>query len=320
MPDPQRYLNAQTVYLKTGVAMQEEEREVRRVLAQRGMRIVARLADEDFIALGAATRHGEQSAVRIISRRGVVVAEDGDSQHLFNPGQVALIEHFGGTLSGYTLVATARIPLARDHGCVTLHRISPDGRALQSVLDVSALGSAACVVNLAPGRDGRVRATVGWPSLYALTTPVVNLDLDLVEPLPGRPAPERPVLKLVTRGEWLEHERARLSTVPLARASFSRRHAVGVARAALASLAGVQMEQQVATYRAAVHYVPPGSLEAELVAATIAHIERGWQDPESAPPAELGEESERPEAPSDGGEPAPDPDAIVIEPEDVAEP
>ncbi|HVZ32162.1 MAG TPA: hypothetical protein VG963_07045, partial [Polyangiaceae bacterium] len=63
---------------------------------------------------------------------------------------------------------------------------------------------------------------------------------------------------------------------------FSERHAIGVARAAFALLAGQNTASQLAAYRTAIAYVRPGSPEAEVVADTLAHVERGWLDPDSA--------------------------------------
>lgn len=327
-PDPQRFFEAQAVYLRPGVGFDQEEREVRRVFAQRGLRLVARFDGPTFIALGAASRGGEESAVRVISQRGVVVAEDASQRDLFAPGSVALIEHFGGSLGDYVLVASARVPAGRDVGCLKMHRILPDGRALEAVLDVAVFGSRACVVNVAPARAGRVRATIGFPGLHALTTPTLEAELVLVEPLLGRPEPEIPVFKLARDGDWLERERARLATVPLARAEFSLRHAVGVARAALSAFLGHDSASQLGSYREAVQRVPSGSAEAMLVAETSAHIERGWLDAGSAPTPKAGEGEDAAPASGDDGRGPPSeagdeaapgdaipPDATLIEPE-----
>jgi hypothetical protein len=315
--DPARHLATELAFLRTGVHIDSEEREVRRVFAQRGLRVVARLAGPSYVALGAATRQGEQSAVRIITQRGVVLAEDASATDLFQPGTVALIEHFGGSLGEYVVAASARVPSGRELGCVTLHRILPDGSVVASTLDVSVFGSLACVANLAPGSGGRIRATVAWPALHALITPSVEVELAFVEPLVGREPPRVPRLKVANQGEWLERERARVSTMRLARAPFSERHAIGVARAALAALAGVDTAQQIAIYREAVQAVLPASPEAEVLTSTVEHIERGWLEPdepsvdtpEAAPPDE--------QAGAEGGEPPEevDPDAIVIEPD-----
>lgn len=281
--EPPPYLNPDLRYWKPGVRIEAEETEVRRVLAQRGLRVVGRLAGPEFVALGAATRDGQHSAVRVISPRGVVVAEDAALDDLFAPAKVVLLEHFGGSFGEYVLVASARLLRGNDAGCVTLQRLLPDGRAIECVLDVGAFGSRACVSNLAPARGGKLRAKVAWPTLSAITTPQLDVEMALVEPLVGHPTPLVPVIKLVEKGKWVETERSRLSMLRLSKASFSERHAAGIARAALARLAGSDDATQADVYRAAVAGVMPASPEAEIVGATAAHIERGWHDGEARP-------------------------------------
>ena len=306
------------MFLQSGVRLEEEERQVRRVLRQRDMRVTARLEGPGFVALGASTRDDRRSAVRVITLRGVVVAEDGAEDDLFAPSRVVLLEHFGGTLGDYVFVATARIPYVRDVGCVSLHRLLPDATAVEVVLDVSALGSRACVSNLAPGGGSKLRARVAWPGLYALRTPQLDVELAFNEPLVGQPVPLIPVAHIVDAPEWLDEERRRLSVVRLSRAPFSDRHQTGIARAALARLAGQSIDVQVAAYRNAIHRVLPNSTEAEVVGDTVAHMERGWDDPrppEAREPADDPREDGRPE-----GEDAPTPvadDAVVIEPDEV---
>lgn len=322
--DPQRHLATELAFLQVGVQLDEEEREVRRVLSQRGMRVVARVAGPSYVALGAATRDGAQSAVRVVSQRGVAYADDAARQDLFRPSTLALLEHFGGSIGEYVLVASARIPSGRDLGCVSLLRVLPDGRVVECTLDVSTFGSRACVANLAPGAAGHVRATIGFPDLHAVGTPVLEVELAFNEAPVGRRTPLIPVLK-VSPGDWVERERLRLSTTRLARAPFSVRHATGVARAALASFAGKERAEQVAVYREAVQQVLPGSAEAEIFSDTLAHIGRGWTDPTAgeAQASEKGEGSGSGQLGPDA--PAADPhaveealqleDATIIEPE-----
>jgi hypothetical protein len=290
-PDHGAYLKNELGFLQLGVRLASEEKEVRRVLAQRGLRVVARLADPHFIALGAATRDGMKSAVRVISPRGVVVASEAALDDLFAPAQVALIEHFGGSIGEYLLVAEARVARGQDAGCVSLYRVLDDGNIVSAVLDVSALGSRACVSNLAPARGGHIAATVAWPGLHALTTPQLDVELAFTTRLLEEQAPLVPVARIVENGDWLARERTRLSTLRLAHAEFSERHAAGVGRAAVALMAGQDTASQVSAYRNAVARVFPNSTESEIMDATTEHIERGWLDPfgrapESDPTAE----------------------------------
>jgi predicted PP-loop superfamily ATPase len=285
------YLEQQLRYLQLGVQLTSEEKEVRRVLAQRGLRVGARLESPEFIALGAATRDGQKSAVRVISRRGVVLASDGALDDLFAPTKVALLEHFGGRLGEYLLIAEAHTRRGQDTGCVTLHRILPDGNAVTAVLDIAPLGSRACVSNLAPARAGRMAATIAWPGLHALATPQLDVELAFVEP-PGELPPRVPVVRLALEGDWLERERLRLSTLRLSRAEFSERHTAGVARAAVALLTGQDAATQASAYRNAVATIYPASMESEVVQETVAHIERGWLDAEATAPAGLDDPRE----------------------------
>lgn len=318
-PDHASYLRNELSFLQLGVQLASEEKEVRRVLAQRGLRVVARLENDSFIALGAATRDGLKTAVRVISRRGVVVANDGALDDIFAPAKVVLIEHFGGNVGDSSFVAESRVTQGQDAGCVTLHRVLPDGNVVAAVLDVSALGSRACVCNLAPARSGYLAGTVAWPGLHALSTPQLDVELAFVETRIGEEPPLIPVLRIARQGEWLERERTRVSTLRLARAQFSERHAAGVARAAVALLLGQDTASQVSLYRNAVASVYPASTEADVMAQTAAHIGRGWLDAEQAPagsPAVQGEPH--------GGEPTePEPvpvqeradgDATMVEP------
>ena len=87
-----------------------------------------------------------------------------------------------------------------------------------------------------------------------------------------------PVAKIVQDGSWLEEERARLEASSRANAEFEERHALGVARAAIALLAGLDREAQVAAYRSSVGRVMPGSQAALIVTDTLDYLERGWAD------------------------------------------
>lgn len=311
--DPHAYLQKELVFLRSGVSLEDEEQQVRRVLLQRNLRVVSRFEGEGFIALGAATRDGALSAVRVITSRGVQIAEDAAQDDLFAPASVSLLEHFGGGFGDYVFVASARIARGRAIGCVTLHRVLPDGSAVQAVLDVSDLGTGACVSNVAQGAAGKLRVTIAWPTLHALETPQIDAELAIVEPPVGQPLPRIPVAKIDVDTAWLGAERERLSVIRLAHAPFSGRHAAGIARAALARLAGQSTDAQIAAYRNAVHRVLPGSTEAETVAATVAYMARGWSDPEEAPPPPVEAPPEVQAAPGDQ-----DPrDAVVIEPDTV---
>ncbi|MET0283140.1 MAG: hypothetical protein ABW352_01665 [Polyangiales bacterium] len=302
--DPRAFLDHEASFLRPGVDLASEEREVRRVLGQRGMRVTGRVEQPGFVALGAASRRA--SAVRVITGRGVVVAEDAEVDDLFHPATLALGEGF--TVGDYTLVGYARTPARQDVGCVTLERILPDATTTPCVIDSSDFGARACVASVSLGRNGALRAKIAWPSLHAYTTPRLDVELDFALQKDEQRAP----LVRLRPGPWIDQETARYNAVQLSKADIATRHAVGVARAALAKLAGKSTSLQVDLYRNALGPMPPGSLEASLASETLRHIQGGWLD--GAEPAEPAEEPEPPvEAPEPIDQPPPD-DAIVVEP------
>ncbi|HEX5655588.1 MAG TPA: hypothetical protein VFX59_00265 [Polyangiales bacterium] len=299
--DPQAFLDYQASFLRPGVNVENEETEVRRVLAQRGLRVKERVQQAGFIALGAANRR--TSAVRVITGRGVVVAEDAEADDLFQPSTLALLDGFA--LGEYSLVAYTRTSVNEAVGCATLQRILPDASAVPCVLDSSDFGARACVSMLAPGRNGQLRAKVAWPSLHT----VAQLDVELAF------APERDERTSVVRlapGPWIDQETSRYNAAQLSKADFATRHAVGIARAALARLTGKSVALQVDLYRNAVGTILPGSLEAEAVGDTLRHIQSGWLEAPAAPQRQPDPPVPEPSAPQPIDEPPPD--SIVVEP------
>lgn len=297
------YLQNEFALVPKGVDVEAEEREVRRVLRQRGLDVVSEVRGAGFVALGAANLSGEKTALRIITGRGVVLAEDAASDDLFSAGRVALDAEFAPALGDYVFVASERTAARADRGCVTLTRILPDGNVVPALLDLGPLGSRACVSSVAHGERGRLSASVAWPSLTLIETPEIHVELAFADTPLGREPPRVPVIKLASAGAWLEEERARLMRVDVRGAPFSERHAQGVARAAIALLSGQDTSQQLSAYRVAVNLVPPGSLEQEMAVETADHIEHGWLDA-----------SDEAALPASGDEAVP-PDAELIEPE-----
>ncbi len=319
--DPQAFLDYEASFLRPGVDLEHEEREVRRVLEQRGMRVTGRLQREGFIALGAANRRA--SAVRVITGRGVVLAEDAEVDDLFKPEKVALLEGFGGSIEDYTLVAYTRTPVHQDVGCVALERVLPDASVVSCVLDVSDFGARACVSSLAPGRNGQLRAKIAWPSLRSFSTPQLDVELGFALQQGEQRAP---ILRMAP-GAWLDRETSRYNAVQLTKADFAARHAVGVARAVLAKLAGKGVSQQIDLYRNALGTLLPGSLESQVAGETLRHIQTGWLDaPEqvreprdveaagSSPARERRDERVIEESTAPVPADLPPPDDIVVEP------
>jgi hypothetical protein len=301
--DPQAFLDREAGFLRAGVDLESEESEVRRVFAQRGLRVKSRVQQAGFVALGAANTRA--SAVRAITARGVVVAEDAEADDLFQPSSVALLDGF--TLGEYSLVAYTRTAANQDVGCVTLVRVLPDATAIPCVLDVSDFGARACVSSVAPGRNGQLRAKVAWPSLHTFSTPQLDVELAFTPE-----QPERTPIVRVAPGAWIDQETTRYKSVQLSKADFAARHAVGVARAALARLTGKTVALQIDLYRNAVGTLLPGSLEAEVVATTLRHVQSGWLDAPEGVRAPEPRVEPNPAAPTPNDEPPPD--SIVVEP------
>jgi hypothetical protein len=309
--DPRAFIEYQASFLRPGVDIATEEGEVERVLGQRGLRVTSRVAQQGFVALGASSRDRRLSAVRVITGRGTVVAEDADADDLFQPEHLELLESFGGTVGEYSLVAYARVPVGREVGCVTMQRLLPDASALACVLDVSDLGARACVSSVSPGRGGRVRAKIAWPSLHAYSTPQLDVELAFDD----KPDTMAPIVRLAP-GPWLDQETTRYNAVVLTRADFSQRHAVGLVRAVLAKLAGKSLSSQIDVYRNAIGTILPASLEAQLASETLRHIQTGWLDaPEPPAPASRPRpaEAENPPEPIEPAQPLPE-DSMLVEP------
>lgn len=288
---PEAHLATERSFLRLGVELAREDEAVRHVLAQRHLSVAAEVRGPMFIALGASTLDARLSAIRVLSPRGVVVAEDAAQDDLFVPGELRLLDHFPSTLGEYHFVAWTRIARGRDLGCATLYRVLPDGSAVQAVLDVSTLGPRACVADLSRAPSGQLSALVAFPGLFAGQTPSLFVELAFQRVPLGREAPLIPVGKIAPGGPWLEAERARVEGSVRGDAPLEERHAIGVARAAVALLAGLNTEAQVAAYRSTVGRVMPGSTGAALVSDTLDHLEHGWADPEAADGAADGRSS-----------------------------
>lgn len=306
-PRAEQHIQNELSFLVPYVDVAAEERAVRGAFGQRRLLVDERQHGSGYVALSATSLDRSRSAVRIITRRGVVVGEDADAQDWFALARVALLPRLSSEESGQPLLGVLKTARGRGDGCITLYQLSPDGRALAVEVQVHRFGSLACVAELRALDDERFVAQVGWPALATLGSPRLEVDLARVKPRLGQ-APDLtpPALRVIEDGDWLDREAIRAARALPANAPFSARHAQGVVRAALALATGRSTDQQLAAYGATLGRVPPGSPEAEVVAATSTHIEHGWSESEPAAPAE-----DQPDAASE----APDPDAIVIEPE-----
>jgi hypothetical protein len=303
-PNGEQHIRNELSFLVPYVDVDQEERAVRGTFAQRRLMMEDTLRGDGYAALAAVSLDHSKSAVRIITRRGVVVGEDADSEDWFAFAQVALLPALP-PVAGQPLIGLLKTARGRSDGCVALYRLFEDGRALQVSMRVERFGSRACVIELRAGGEGRFAAHIGWPDLATLGSPWLEVALEFEKPRAGRAEAPSPALRLV-EDDWLDRESARMAPAPPVSAPFSARHALGIARAALALAAGRSTDQQLAAYRAALARVPPASPEAEIIGATSAHIERGWSDDTPEAPENHADAASEPETP--------DPDALVIEP------
>jgi hypothetical protein len=327
---PEAHFANERSFLRLGVELDKEDDAVRHVLAQRRLSVTSEVRGPIFIALGAATFDERLTAVRLITPRGVIAAEDAAQDDLFAPASLRLLDHLPATFGDYFLAAWTRIAHARDLGCVTLLRVLPDGSGVAAVLDVSDFGPRACVADLGLSGEGRLRALLAFPGLHAEQTPHLYVELSFQTVPLGQQPPRVPVAKIASGGTWLEAERARVEALERPNATFEERHSLGVARAAVALLSGLSQDAQVAAYRSSVGRVMPGSQAAVSVAEALDYIERGWSETASreasgktAESLESGDVVIAPEPMSDAGTPSeplqPEDDApaggLIIEPQ-----
>ena len=292
-------------FLVPYVDVDEEEKAVRGAFSQGKLLVEDVLRGPGFVALSASSLNHLRSAVRIITRRGVVVGEDADTEDLFGFAQVALLSELARAASAQPLVGLLKTARGCADGCVALYRLIEDGRALPVSVNADRFGSQACVSALRARPEGGFTAEIGWPALSALGSPRLEVDLAFATPRLDRAQEPAVALRVVENGDWIRREAARVTSRISANAPFSARHALGVARAALALASGRSMDMQLAAYSEALGRVLKGSPEAEVVATTSGHIERGWSDAELASP----------EGEADASGEAPEADAVVIEPE-----
>ncbi len=286
----QSFFEREAQFLRLGVDLEQEEQAVRKVLAQRHLTVVGEVRGPGFLALSARTFEARLSAIRVVTGRGVVHAEDAALDDLFAPGSLRLLNELPASLGEYVVVGWARIPLGHDLGCATLLRVLPDGNVTHAILDASTFGPRACVAELYRAEDGRLMGTIAFPGLRSDRVPNILAELQFQQVPLGQPTPLVPVATIRGEGSWLEAERAHWQAALPGNAPFSDKHAVGVSRAAVALLSGQETSAQTAAYREAVGRISPGSAAAELVADTLAYIKRGWLDrtgPEGTLPEEV---------------------------------
>lgn len=303
-PSADDHLQRELAFFVPYVDLETEETAVRAVLGQRKLVVEQVLRRPGFVALSATTLDGVKSAVRLITHRGVVLAEDGDTHDYFGHAAVGL---FWVALAGHgseTLIGVRTTARRQSAGCARLVRVSPDGRVGDVPVHLEQFGDRACLHALRSNGARRYTATVAWPSLSPLLAPQLELDMTPETARLDRPDDPSLGLRVETGGEWVQRASEQLAHPLAGSAAFSERHARGVALAAIALAAGRDANAQLGAYRSAVGRVLPGSPEAEIMASTTTHIEHGWLD------ATTDEELVAEDA---GWEPI-DPDSVIVEP------
>lgn len=300
------HLHTELSFLQPFIDMEDEARAIRRALAQRKLIVDDELKRPSFIALSAASLDGKRTAARVITQRGVVIAEDADADDLFALAQVSLAFVPGVGSEAETLIAIGRRARRQSAGCVSLFRVQPDARPFEVHINVERFGSQACVSTVRATGPQQLMATVVWPGLSPLVAPALEVELAFDTARLDRPDEQNRRLHVVSDGEWLGREAARLGQPLPADAQFSAHFARAIARAAVTLAEGGSVDSQLGMFRSTLGRVPPGSPEAALVAHALEHIENGWLDEApAASDAGVGDA---------GGEPSIEPDSVVIEP------
>jgi hypothetical protein len=248
----------------------------------------------DFVALSASTLDAKRTAVRIITRRGVVAAEDGDLDELFGDRKVLLSSVPVGGPDSEMLLSIAKTERGRDLGCAHVYRVRPDATLREVDAPIARFGSRACLSGLSRDADGTLLATIGWPSLSAGSPPTLRVDMRIER---GRLDQTEDQISLRVDADetrFLARELARLDAVLAHAATFPERQAAAVARAALALSANEGVDLQLAAYQSSLGNLAASALYAELIALTREHIEHGWDELVAEPGAEDGTGGEAP--------------------------
>lgn len=310
----EEYLRNELNFVVPYVNLDAEESATRKVLAQRNLVVDDEAHGDNFRALQASSLDGKRTAVRILTQRGVVAAADADADDWFALRKVELSWFASRGTLPETLLGIAKTARGRDIGCLDMYRVLPDGRLGAVETHVDRFGTQVCVSQLLPVEKGTFDATVAWPGLSAGKAPTLLVQLEVEAALLNAAPNPNLVLRVAEPSRWTETAAAQLAeTQPH---SFAERQARAVAEAALALARNQSVAQQVGAYRSALGGATPRSAEAELMAATVAHIERGWSDVEPELPADEQDATRiEPPAPDAGPPEAPPaPDDVVIEP------
>lgn len=278
----QAHLERELSFFHAGVAIDDERREVEQALRKAGMRIVADVLGSGFRALGGASEHFDHTAVRVITRRGVVAGVDADRDDVLHPARLHLLESTPRNVGPLSLVAWVRIPEGDTAGCASLFHVSGEGFLRRMAMDVSTAGDVACLGALLR-REGALWGSLVWPGFSLEETPALEIPLALESlKLDAEQLPSRLVQRDVDG--WTGPARAeRLRRLDGAE-GFAARHAPALELAAIELFEGQSLEAQRATY-ARYAGPPSGHAEMALWRLSTALIERGWLSASTQAPA-----------------------------------
>lgn len=306
----EEHLRNELNFLVPFVDLGAEEKAVRNVLGQRKLIIDEVVRGEGYVALSATSFDQRRSAVRIITARGVVAAEDGDADELFGDSKVALFALSTGGEGAQALLGIAKTERGSALGCARFYRVRPDANLAQVDVHVERFGTRACLASLSRDETGTLRAQVGWPSLSAGHPALLSVDMRIDSGRLDQADPDQISIRIASdEGPFIARELARVGRELGRAGSFAARQAGAVARAALSLCANESSEQQLAAYQSGLGHQPARGADAELVALTRAHIEHGWDDPL---PEEPGDDADTVITP--GAEPPNPRDNEIIEP------
>ncbi len=152
-------------FLRVGVDPHEEARAVEASLAEGGFRVRTRSEGATFVALGLEHEARGETAVRVLTRRGIGLAIDVPGEQSAQPVGVVMSGSDGADLDGDGLeeVVLFRLDPVRERRCLAVVRVSDEGFVVPVPARLEGLGEQPCIEDLRDvGGDGRPEALVGW--------------------------------------------------------------------------------------------------------------------------------------------------------------
>jgi hypothetical protein len=264
-------------YIRVGADPSVEAAQVVRGLGEHGYRVVARDEADGFVALGFARAEPVAEAVRVVTRRGLVVVLDTpreEAPHLFG---VRILPDAGDLDGdGRPEVAVAVDDRALDRTCISVVRVRDDGLALELPIERPPGDDDACIEALRDvGGDRRPEAllVVRFVTLARAAPPAVELAYRAVRAGGFERAP------LAVYGDHARAEQARRDAA-LAEArralDVDRAYALAVELAALARFRGEETSEQLRVFDAALAGLVLTPSQSRSVDDARRFIAAGW--------------------------------------------